>query len=144
MFAQLTRLKIDFEHSKANCKGLRQNLERPREQILSPFTRTSTKVPKPLTLQVNSFIFSKLAGHQQIMQRALLYCHYLRSLANKSVPFSLENRKTICSVGAVRGVSMQTFPARQSRSISQFFAKGSTLKHQCKRSIISAVLLTVA
>ena len=39
---------------------------------------------------------------------------------------------------------MQTFPARQSHSISQFFAKGSTLKHQCKRSIISAVLLAVA
>ncbi len=93
MFAQLTRLKIDFEYSKANCKGLPQNLEGPREQILSPVYATSTKVPKPLTLQVNSFVFSKLAGHQQIMRRALLYCHYLRSFANKSVPLSLENRK---------------------------------------------------
>src|SRR6266404_3345334 len=147
MFAQLTRLKIDFEHSKANCKGLRQNLERPREQILSPFTRTSTKVPKPLTLQVNSFIFSKLAGHQQIMQRALLYCHYLRSLANKSVPFSLENRKTICAVGAVRGVSMRTFPAQRSsftRCLSLFFDKRSKLPYQYRRNIISTVLITVA
>src|SRR6266853_221878 len=147
MFAQLKRLKIDFEHSKANCKGLRQNLERPREQDSITVYATSTKVPKPLTLQVNSFIFSKLAGHRQIMQRALLYCHYLRSPANKSVPFSLENRKTICAVGAVRGVSMQTFPAQRSSftsCLSQFFDRRSKLPYQYRRNIICTVLITVA
>src|SRR5712691_2399627 len=68
-------------------------------------------------------------------------------LLPKSVPFSLENRKTICATGAVRGISMHIFPVQRSsltRCLSQFFDRRPKLPHHYRRNIISSVLLAAA
>src|SRR2546427_5058053 len=57
------------------------------------------------------------------------------------------NREQTGAVGAVRGVSMQTFPAQQSsfiRRLSQFFDKRPTLARRYRLVIINAVFLAVA
>src|SRR6266446_8605519 len=84
MFAQLTRLKIDLENSEAAWTSLRQSPGKPRGRILAPFKRTSTKVPKLLTLNVNPFKFSKLAGHQHFASGALKRPDQLKHSLRKS------------------------------------------------------------
>src|SRR5260370_36145163 len=69
------------------------------------------------------------------------------NVRSQSSPVSKESKcKKNAPAGATRGVLMLTFPVwsfRFSRFMAQFFAKGSELKRQFKRNIISTVFLAV-
>src|SRR5258706_2270607 len=89
-----------------------------------------------------------LGGSSRNQSRCIALMSLLAVVSRtKSFPLSLENRKTICATGAVRSVSMHTFPVQRSsltRCLSQFFDKRPKLPHRYRRNIISTVLLAVA
>src|SRR6266481_2132358 len=89
-----------------------------------------------------------LGGSSRNQSRCIALMSLLAVVSlTKSVSLSLENRKTICATGAVRSVSMHTFPVQRSsftRCLSQFFDKRAKLPHRYRRNIISTVLLAVA
>jgi cytochrome c peroxidase len=84
-----------------------------------------------------------LNGHQRMMLHALRITHYLVSLGEKSVPCLSRSKIDLRHGARVKGLSMRTLPAEESRMTGLGFA-GSTFLRVYKRRLISAGLVTTA
>jgi hypothetical protein len=145
MFAQFPRGKIGLEHAKAEYPTGGTVPSFP-PQFAAP--REARSFRAAVTLLLNPNRIGGLAGHQQIMQRALLSSHYSPSFEQILSPRSTEQIATRAT-GAknIRGVSMLTFPAQPSQFARwwfRFFAKGAAHLRQTKHAALVGLLVPVA